>query len=58
MLAFAPNRVRVGPAGASEEEIAADFSDWTVASVQPDSGPVPSGPMREVPRFWYRLVRG
>jgi SAM-dependent methyltransferase len=33
MLAFAPNRVRVGPAGVSEAEIAAEFSDWTVASV-------------------------
>ncbi len=57
MMAFARNRVAVGPAGADEDEIVATFDRWTVVSAQLEGGPGPSGPLRNVPRRWYRLVR-
>jgi SAM-dependent methyltransferase len=58
MMAFAPNRVLVGPSGASESEIRERFaSGWEVQAAAADRGPGPPGPMRNVPRFTYRLVR-
>jgi hypothetical protein len=58
LLAFAHRERGIGPSGASEEEIQRRFgSDWDVVSVQSDSGPAPPGPMRRVPRIWYRLRR-
>jgi SAM-dependent methyltransferase len=58
LLAFARRERGVGPSGASEEEIQRRFGlDWELVSVQSDSGPAPPGPMRRVPRIWYRLRR-
>lgn len=58
LLAFAHRERGIGPTGASEEEIRRRFGqDWELASVQSDSGPAPPGPMRRVPRIWYRLRR-
>jgi SAM-dependent methyltransferase len=57
LMAFAPNR-GVGPSGADEAEIRARFADWRIVSVDPDTGPAPSGPLAKVPRLWYRLERG
>ncbi len=59
LMAFARGPRRIGaPSGASEEEIQRRFgSRWDVLSVQSDSGPAPPGPMRRVPRIWYRLRR-
>jgi cyclopropane fatty-acyl-phospholipid synthase-like methyltransferase len=57
MMAFACNRVLIGPSGADQDEIVARFDHWELASWQPDTGPPPAGPMRHVPRNWYRLHR-
>jgi hypothetical protein len=58
LLAFALRTRGIGPRGASEEEIRRGFgSAWELLSVQSDSGPDPPGPMRRVPRIWYRLRR-
>lgn len=58
LLAFAHRERGIGPSGASEEEIRRRFdADWELVSVQSDSGPAPPGPMRRVPRTWYRLRR-
>jgi SAM-dependent methyltransferase len=59
MMSFALGALRIGaPSGASEEEIQRRFGSlWDVLSVQSDSGPAPPGPMRRVPRIWYRLRR-
>jgi hypothetical protein len=57
MMAFARNRVPLGPAGADEAEIVAAFDAWKLISAQPDSAPAPAGPLRNVPRRWYQLVR-
>jgi SAM-dependent methyltransferase len=57
MMAMGRNSVRVGPAGAEESEIVAGFAGWELRSAQPDSGANPPGPMRDVPRRWYRLTR-
>jgi SAM-dependent methyltransferase len=58
LLAFTRRERGIGPSGASEEEIQQRFgSDWELVSVQSDSGPAPPGPMRRVPRIWYRLRR-
>ena len=58
LMAFAPGRRIAAPSGASEGEIRAHFgAGWDLVSTQPDSGPAPSGPMRDVPRRWYRLLR-
>jgi SAM-dependent methyltransferase len=59
LMAFARRPRRFGmPPGASEEEIRKRFgSAWEMVSVQSDSGPDPHGPMRNVPRIWYRLRR-
>lgn len=58
MMCFARNRVPAGPAGADRDEIEAGFAPaWELAAEAPDSGPDPSGPLRRVPRSWYRLRR-
>ncbi len=59
LMAFVPVTRRPGaPSGASEEEIQRRFGEhWDLISVQSDSGPDPPGPMRAVPRLWYRLRR-
>jgi hypothetical protein len=58
LLAFAHRERGIGPSGASEEEIRRRFgSNWELVSVQSDSSPAPPGPMRRVPRIWYRLQR-
>ena len=57
LMAFARGRRGVGPS-ASEQEIRQRFgSSWELVSIQSDSGPAPPGPMRRVPRIWYRLQR-
>jgi cyclopropane fatty-acyl-phospholipid synthase-like methyltransferase len=57
MMAFAPNTVRFGPSGASEDELAALFAGWEISSTAADAGPDPGGPLRDVPRRWYRFTR-
>jgi cyclopropane fatty-acyl-phospholipid synthase-like methyltransferase len=58
LLAFAHRPRGIGPRGASEQEIRRRFgSAWELLSMQSDSGPDPPGPMRRVPRIWYRLRR-
>ncbi|HTU79410.1 MAG TPA: methyltransferase domain-containing protein [Solirubrobacteraceae bacterium] len=57
MMAFARNRVPVGPPGTDEQAICRRFDGWRLESVQPDSGPAPAGPLRNVRRYWYRLTR-
>jgi SAM-dependent methyltransferase len=57
MLAFARNDVRVGPAGVDEPAVVEALADWELDSSEADSGPAPAGPLRNVPRRWYRLVR-
>lgn len=58
MMAFAPNRVPVAPAGVEQSEILARFAGWRLASEQSDTEAETAGPMRNVPLTWYRLVRG
>ncbi len=57
MMAFAPNRVVVAPAGLEQSELVARFAGWSLASAEPDTDGEISGPLRNVPRTWYRLVR-
>ncbi len=58
LMAFAPGRRLAAPRGVSDDEIRARFApSWDVVSIRPDRGPDPPGPMRRVPRVWYRLVR-
>lgn len=58
LMAFARRERGIGPSGTSEEEIQRRFgANWDLVSVQSDSGPAPPGPMRHVPRTWYRLRR-
>ena len=57
MMAFAPNRIPAAPAGIEENEILGRFAGWQLISAQPDSEDEISGPLRNVPRTWYRLVR-
>lgn len=57
MMAFARNHVPVGPAGADEQTIRRRFEGWQLESIQADIAPAPAGPLRNVPRHWYRLTR-
>jgi SAM-dependent methyltransferase len=58
LFSFGPGGPRVGPDGATREEIESRFADgWELVSAQPDSGPAPKGPFENVPRCWYRLRR-
>jgi hypothetical protein len=56
MMAFAPNRVMAAPAGLDQSEPVGRFPDWELASALPDTDGEISGPLRNVPRTWYRLV--
>jgi hypothetical protein len=58
MMAFAPNRIPAAPAGIEETEIVGRFAGWRLISAQRDTDGEISGPLRNVPRTWYRLVRG
>jgi SAM-dependent methyltransferase len=58
MMAFAPNRIPAAPAGIEESEILARFAGWRLLSARPDTHGETSGPVRNVPRTWYRLLRG
>jgi SAM-dependent methyltransferase len=57
LMAFAPNRIPGAPAGLEESEVVGRFDAWELVSAQPDSGDEIAGPLRNVPRTWYRLVR-
>jgi SAM-dependent methyltransferase len=57
MMAFAPNRLVVAPAGLEESELTGRFADWKLVSASPDADGEISGPLGNVPRTWYRLVR-
>ncbi len=58
LMSFARNRVVAGPPGADRDEITARFAaGWELESAVSDSGPDPAGPLRNVPRTWYRLRR-
>lgn len=58
MMCFAPNRKLGGPTGVDRTEIERGFGpEWELVSAQPDTAPAPPGPMRNVPRTWYQLVR-
>jgi SAM-dependent methyltransferase len=57
LMAFARNTVRVGPAGADQPEITEALASWRLVSARRDRGRSPDGPLRDVPLFWYRLVR-
>jgi cyclopropane fatty-acyl-phospholipid synthase-like methyltransferase len=57
LMSFARNDVRMAPPGADSEEVVRTFDAWELVSSDPDSGPAPGGPLRDVPRRWYRFVR-
>jgi SAM-dependent methyltransferase len=58
MMAFARNRKLVGPTGADERRLVAQFApEWELVSAQPDGSAGPPGPMRDVPRTWYQFMR-
>ena len=57
LMSFAPNNVLVAPTGADEPEIVRTFDGWELVSSTGDTGPDPDGPLRNVPRRWYRLRR-
>jgi SAM-dependent methyltransferase len=57
LMAFARNRILAGPGGADRDEIEATFAGWALRSAEPDSAPPPGGPLKNVPRTWYRLER-
>jgi cyclopropane fatty-acyl-phospholipid synthase-like methyltransferase len=58
MMAFERNDVRIGPDGADPDEVARSFADgWEVVSDEADTGTGPAGPLKDVPRHWYRLKR-
>lgn len=57
LMSFARNQVRMAPAGADESEIVQTFEGWERVWSSDDSGPPPDGPLRNVARSWYRLVR-
>jgi hypothetical protein len=54
MMAFGPNRVPAAPAGVEET---ARFDGWDLSAIQLDSEREIAGPLRNVPRHWYRLIR-
>jgi SAM-dependent methyltransferase len=57
MMAFAMNRVPVGPAGVEQSELLGRFADWRLVSAQPESREGRSGPLSNVPLTWYRFVK-
>jgi SAM-dependent methyltransferase len=57
MMAFAPNRIPAAPAGLEQSELTGRFADWELVSAEPDTDGEIGGPLRNVPRTWYRLTR-
>jgi SAM-dependent methyltransferase len=58
VMAFARTRKLAAPSGTDESDIAARFApEWELLWARRDSGAAPHGPMRDVPRFWYRFAR-
>jgi SAM-dependent methyltransferase len=57
LMAFAPNRLLAAPAGVDQNEIVARFAGWELADRQSDTDAPPPGPMKNIPRHWYRLIR-
>jgi len=57
MMAYAPKRIPAAPTGLDETELTARFAGWRLVSSQPDDGGEIAGPLRNVPRTWYRLTR-
>ena len=58
LMAFAPNRKPVGPAGASEEELRDRFGEsWELVEATPVTERPSKGPMVDVPLTWYRFIR-
>jgi SAM-dependent methyltransferase len=57
LMAFAPNRVPVGPAGVEQTELVGRFPGWRLISAESDSRRDGSGAMSNVPLTWYRFVR-
>jgi SAM-dependent methyltransferase len=58
MWAFAPSRVPTSPPGVEQSELIARFVGWRLVSAEPETDGDAAGPLRNVPRSWYRLVRG
>jgi len=42
---------------AEQSELTGRFADWELVSAEPDTDGEISGPLRHVPRTWYRLAR-
>jgi SAM-dependent methyltransferase len=58
MMCFARNRKLGAPTGVDRAELADGFGqDWDLVAARPDTAPPPPGPMRNVPRTWFELVR-
>ncbi len=57
LMAFAPNRILVAPAGAEQSELEGRFAEWELIGAARDIGGEISGPLRNVPRTWYRFRR-
>lgn len=55
LMAFAPNRILAAPSGIDQGELEARFADWELISASPDTGGEIKGPLRNVPRTWYRF---
>jgi hypothetical protein len=58
MLAFAPSRIPTSPPGVEQSELVARFAGWQLIYEEPATDRDAAGPLRNVPRSWYRLVRG
>jgi SAM-dependent methyltransferase len=59
VMAFGRNRKLAGPTGTDQTEIVERFApEWELVWARPDTGGAPPGPLRDVPRSWYRFVRG
>ncbi len=57
MLAFAPSRIPTSPPGVEQSELVGRFAGWQLVSAQPETDGDAAGPLRNVPRSWYRLIR-
>jgi SAM-dependent methyltransferase len=57
LMAFAPNRIVAAPAGVEQSELEARFADWELVCASADTGGESRGPLRNVPRTWYRFTR-
>jgi SAM-dependent methyltransferase len=58
MLAFAPSRIPTSPPGVEQGELIGRFAGWRLVAAEPEIDGDAAGPLRNVPRNWYRLVRG